>query len=161
MGNEERKEPVSVFCLEGTCVCCDRVRDASPEETLRELRGEHVRPRSSDALCVDERVRVIGGAWQSAIGKLATVRNVYQPADDGSRVIQIDVDDMQGTLSLAASDVERCPSEVMFAFSVDALLTAAESVLSHGQRPEADTARRELRSAVKAVRAGRSEVRRG
>ena len=65
----------------------------------------------NEALRVGSRVRVIGGAWESSIGKFATVEYVYPPAYDGSQVIRITVDGEAGTHSLAAFDVERCPGE--------------------------------------------------
>lgn len=72
--------------------------------------GGAVPPRTSKAPRVARgaRVRVIGGAWEGSIGKLATVEHVYPPADNGEQVIRIVVDGEPGTLSLAASDVEPC-----------------------------------------------------
>lgn len=79
-----------------------------PDET-KESRTETARDSvtSTPPLVEGERVRVVGGAWESSIGKLATVKHVYPPADDGSRVIRIVVDGEHGSYSLAAFDVAR------------------------------------------------------
>jgi hypothetical protein len=94
-------------------------RDLSDAEKARLLARTPIAVDDPDAICtkvgwakyqeearvlmvqVGKRVRVLRCAWESCVGKLATVKEIAE----GGQVISVEVDGEQGCLGLARADV--------------------------------------------------------